>query len=961
MSDEKKGIEGLEEKRKLIRNDDVDSFVDSFNLSKEEKEEMEKKFTILFEDDEDDLESMEAFEDKYNVEFALNNYNWKKLLSLYYILREREEEQKYLVDNDNFNYFLQSNSNTITPRQLADKTREYEDISEFNNRINEIKNYWNIDISNNLSQTNKFLLLALTDLSKEKDNKREEKEGKEGKSLERQVTKFILTSNNFDVEKIFDNFITTKDKNYRTYLENIYKLLLSIVTNDNFSLYFEEFWPEITQIISLIFGEKYDYSDLTQYQIIQLYLICIVEMDMNKLPSFYSEVIGYIIHGIDAEFPKEFEIYFEQKFKEYEKNISIGKYQHHFGRFKDFVKSLLFYAYYKTRISEILEDKKIREEYFNLFKKMTKEIFENMLIDTKIAYSTNYDYENIIMSLEDILEKIFNNEWNVSYYIRNIFNIIRDEPPYRAPLINSLEELNTYIISVYYPKEESLTSFPITIGELYIKNGKKLLSLPEISSILTVQLKREVDIDKKERKQREMIYFLFENCIDDVFKELKINISKNDKFKMNKDEYGEISFKSGIEMKFEELLYRYYIDKMWIKYYTSKEDIIPLFITTLSLFSAFIYTYYRTKYPGDNNYEYVYFSIIDKHISDFINLKYVNINVDEDINDFKKQFNEMTNSRRKKEQRKQESEKTKREMKLMIERLPKNIDNKLMDKFKYALKSLFSSTFSEQVKSDLVLKFIKELNNNNVMYLMKDKKWLKSVKYFPHFMIYNDKSLCKYTIYQLYLDILNLSFPELTFTFEEIHKIFNKSKDKFSIELILELYKETGYIFIAEGIYRQTVLGQCTNNTDPILMIEFENAKDTISIEIDERKGDKKTIYCYDRESLISFWNQELGSLIEGGPKDESGAFLYGDCKFDENDDYIPGTCSRFYRLPYPDYFISEDDKNKIENNSEFTFWKMIPNKTVRMGRYHGVGSVEGDKLIYKVLHPKKKYIGMRK
>ena len=115
--------------------------------------------------------------------------------------------------------------------------------------------------------------------------------------------------------------------------------------------------------------------------------------------------------------------------------------------------------------------------------------------------------------------------------------------------------------------------------------------------------------------------------------------------------------------------------------------------------------------------------------------------------------------------------------------------------------------------------------------------------------------------------------------------------------------------------------------------------KDLVSFELN------KQIFCLNREDLINFWNQELD---ENG---SSGAFNYGNCRYNEDDEVFEDTCKKFYKIPIPATYISKKDKKQIEENTEIKVWKLVFDKNVKMGRgLHYIGEYTNDKEpIYKV------------
>ena len=106
---------------------------------------------------------------------------------------------------------------------------------------------------------------------------------------------------------------------------------------------------------------------------------------------------------------------------------------------------------------------------------------------------------------------------------------------------------------------------------------------------------------------------------------------------------------------------------------------------------------------------------------------------------------------------------------------------------------------------------------------------------------------------------------------------------------------------------------------DDFNQIELGNL---ISFELENK------IFCLNRDELIGFWNQEPDEKTGF-----SGAFNFGDCKYDENNRPYEDTCKKFYKIPIPQLYITRKTKNEIEQNPNINYWKLEKEKIVKMGR----------------------------
>lgn len=122
---------------------------------------------------------------------------------------------------------------------------------------------------------------------------------------------------------------------------------------------------------------------------------------------------------------------------------------------------------------------------------------------------------------------------------------------------------------------------------------------------------------------------------------------------------------------------------------------------------------------------------------------------------------------------------------------------------------------------------------------------------------------------------------------------------------------------------------QCGDDNEYFTQENFDTfeVKDLVSFELEGK------VFCLSREALIGFWDQttdETGS---------SGAYNWGDCKYDRYDNPYENTCKRFYKIPIPATYISQKTKNLIKNDTEINYWKLKLHKNVRMGRgLHYIG-----------------------
>lgn len=170
-------------------------------------------------------------------------------------------------------------------------------------------------------------------------------------------------------------------------------------------------------------------------------------------------------------------------------------------------------------------------------------------------------------------------------------------------------------------------------------------------------------------------------------------------------------------------------------------------------------------------------------------------------------------------------------------------------------------------------------------------------------------------------------------------KLNDESLEMLSIDLF-----ETGGGFHIRSKIEKLNKKQCGDDNEFFTQENFKDLdiNNLVSFELDGK------VFCLNREDLINFWNQELD---ETG---SSGAINYGDCKFDENDNPYEDSCKPFYKIPIPATYISEKTKLKIEY-SFINYWKLIYDKTVRMGRgLHYIGEYDNpQEKIYKVVEKK--------
>jgi hypothetical protein len=174
----------------------------------------------------------------------------------------------------------------------------------------------------------------------------------------------------------------------------------------------------------------------------------------------------------------------------------------------------------------------------------------------------------------------------------------------------------------------------------------------------------------------------------------------------------------------------------------------------------------------------------------------------------------------------------------------------------------------------------------------------------------------------------------------------------FVITNLYKAYKKLGGIEIHE--YSEIIdKKQCINELDPIYVTE--DIKDIEENKLITFELEGKT-YCYPRQILIDFWNQEENE------HNESNAFNFGDCEFeieeDENGEEHEianeDTCEKFYKIPITieglDILIriSEIDKNRIVENTDIRKWKLVKDRIVKMGRqFHYYGEDNEERQIY--------------
>lgn len=830
--------------------------------------------------------------------------------------------------------------------KISDKIQEMKesDNNSFLKLKDKAEKYFKIDFDKITFKNFIDDLIAIMEYEEGKEEegkeRKEGKEGKEGKIGELTDNDKIIISN--EMLDIYDETTKLLDqleeigggidiKRTQSYYNNLimltrdYKLFFSSKEISDFRDRLGSHWV----------SDDVNYSKLDDEHLVKFALL-VLSIDLNNtkkigiktrysmLPMLFQDLISD-----QFDYPDDFE---KKSKSSVELLIKQGYKINAINVFKLFI----FYKQYSKELRKEMNDKN-REKYFKIFEKLVDEVIKELNLDKKIVYSMKYKYINVgegEHSFEDILNNIFDTfDWNMKNYLI----IIRENvefSPFLFSIGRIIDLLQNYYKTKLYNKRYYITY------KILDNNRNAILSLHPLYISFSSFIKNSLDKISLEIQLEFLMEKVYTEIVNDTMKQLNINpYEEKKKFRIN--HYFE--FGTGDEVSFKEILSIIVKDEIWINVLDKRiYNIFDIISQSFSEIKSFISKYYPNISISDIR-DFSYFSMYH-NLNKILAMKSFIYISDMQIENVKETFEQITKNRQKRLQRKRKKMVIRDELKALSANLPKNIDGKLMKRFKYMLEKLFPICMNEDIKSSFIMNFIKMLNDNNVLFILGNKEFRKKV-------VKNDVFL--YTFKKFYEQILNYTFP-YNHNLEETSLLFFPD---INLDAIKELYKETGFIFIEEK-YRQTIIGQCTNDTDVITLLPFENNLDTLSIKIEDEKHNKR-IYCYDRESLISFWNQEAKKWSEHA-SDETPAFLYGDCKFNEDDEVIPGSCKKFYKLPYPEYFISEGDKNKIEDNKKYTFWKMVPNKTVKIGRYHGIGSVEGDKLIYKILHPIPKLSGRR-
>jgi hypothetical protein len=875
---------------------------------------------------------------------SLNDENKYQLIALYKLKNKQEGEEKEITD-DNINDFIYSRLNDQEAKEYRKILRKIEKECE-ENPINEdcmfdlleIEKFFNIKIKRKrndtaaLSYENKFGLIALYKLK----NKQE---------LSRQETKIILTNDNFE-EYLEENILKNISPEMNIYFNDILNIMNNNYIYYNkislnkraYEFYFadnSDIWDQIENIIKRVYSKKYIYSELSQYNLFELYISILVKGITDKFPKSLLPVDSSvrIIYGTEKKID-------EKEFASFLISHKVDLNKFHKYDVREFMKCLFFVYKTKGEISIKMLNKRVKSSYFEVFKHMVDDIFK--LYDITKDKEMKYNFgEEENKNIDEQINISFNEYWNPANIFHSLIKYVYTEENRQMIVIfrSYIWDIIVVVIREYYPIQYHTNDIKNILCQLYSKYRDKLFNLPEITPIQKLILEDYYNNCDIQNKIRNNAFNVFKSIYSNIFNDLNIEVKEKEKFKF------ESRGKKIYNYKFENIINYIFQREIWDDIEIEKDKILSLYYAACKYISEFIYQNFKKRYPGDANMEYYIYINMNKYLNMIDGVKKI---PPDKLKEFKNELNEQINNKRKKDKRKTEKKIKANEIKLLSSNLPKQVDRRILSEMVDAMTAIIPTGMEEKVKYQYITDFIKTLNNNNVAFISGDKDFIKRFDDIQIAKCCTPDIIFRVSLIIFYQGILNYLFPYIEFDLYNVNDLLQQNANKISEPRIKELYRESGFIFIEETKYRQAVIGQCQSDID-IITMEPLIIENMISIEM-TTPDKKKAIHCYDIKNLSKLWEEESGKL-------------FGDCKFDEYENFIPGSCKVFYKFPYPDIIISEEDKNKIlKNFDRFTFMKIVPDKEITIGRnIHYVGEASGSRMLYKVLFPKTKYVLKKK